>query len=126
MVRTCIGCPRQLVNDDFVTVTQMPALLRDAGVPKPPPRRRNSVGLVPVTRRNSRLKFDLLMKPESNITRVTGSSVLTSRSHAERMRNSLTYCETLTPWMRLTAIETRRAGRLIFRAMRLRLSSGSR
>ena len=89
-------------------------------------RTRQAVGLMPVTRENSRLKLDFVMKPAENRICVTGWSVSLNRRQASSIRRLLTYCETLMPCTRLTALETALAGTKSRRAKRNTVSSGLR
>lgn len=67
--------------------------------------RRYSTGLIPTILENSRLKFDLVLKPDASITSVTGEAVWRNSCCACAMRKLLIHCETLQPRVALTARE---------------------
>lgn len=84
-----------------------------------------ALGLRPVWRRNSRLKLDLVKKPQSSMTVVTGASPEASCSHAAAIRKPLIHCAMFFPHCRLTMADNSRAGTPMRRASLIRLKSGS-
>ena len=85
-----------------------------------------TAGLSDVTRRNSRLKFDFVWNPESNIAAVTDISVSRNSRQASPIRQSLMYCETFLRASRLMAPDICLAGMPARRASRASVKFSSR
>ena len=83
------------------------------------------LGEVPTTRRNSRLKFDFVLKPDASIALVTDSP-FSMAACAAAIRAVLMYRDTFSPVARFIVVESSFIGMPSFRDRRVKVRSGSR